>query len=274
MRLWVQGLKGFQGLPGVPGRPGYPGPPGRQGPPGTSLNMTLTQLKDQVYQSDKPNHSLLQSLLESLQLELRLILDPPDGSKERPATTCLELWLCHPDYTSGMYYIDPNQGSAGDALLAYCSFSGHFTQTCLHPRDPQLPMKAWMEDSTEEGSFLWLSRMDRGFQFDYPGASVVQLRFLKLQSSTAVQKLTYSCHPGHGLGQAGRDVKFLTNTGKQSYLGQLSDCEPAEETGSVVREAIFEFEDLQLLPLRDVALMSRANSTHRFSFTMGPLCFS
>lgn len=55
--------------------------------------------------SDKPNYPLIQTVLDSLQLELRLLLDPPDGTKERPATTCLELWLCHPEFTSGQSHL-------------------------------------------------------------------------------------------------------------------------------------------------------------------------
>ncbi|XP_072227829.1 collagen alpha-1(II) chain-like [Leuresthes tenuis] len=227
-----------------------------------------------MYVSDKPNYPLLQTLLDSLQQELRLMLDPPDGSKEHPATTCLELWLSHPEYGSGMYYIDPNQGSSADALLAYCSFSSSSKQTCLHPQDSQLPMKAWMEESSEEGSFQWLSRQDQGFQFHYPGSNVVQMRFLRLHSTTAVQRVTYSCHPGHRLGQMDREVKFLTDTRKQSYLGMLQDCMAGEETASSSRESVFEFEDLQLLPLRDVALMGGGNFTHQFGFTVGPVCFS
>lgn len=50
------------------------------------------------------------------------------------------------------------------------------------------------------------------------------MRFLRLHSNTAVQKVTYSCHPGHRLGQSDRDVKFLADTKKQSYLGALKDC--------------------------------------------------
>lgn len=236
--------------------------------------MTLTQLKALMYMSDRPNYPLLQTLLDSLQRELRLMLDPPDGSKEHPATTCLELWACHPGYSSGMYYIDPNQGSTADALLAYCSFSSTSKQTCLHPRDSQLPIKAWMEELSDEGSYQWLSRLERGFQFYYPGANVVQMRFLRLHSHTAVQNMTFSCHPGHRLGQTDRDVKFLTDSRKQSYLGALKDCVPGEETPSGPRESVFEFEDLDLLPLRDVALMGGANVTHQFGFNVGPVCFS
>lgn len=61
-------------------------------------------------------------------------------------------------------------------------------------------------------------------QFYYPGANVVQMRFLRLHSSTAVQTVTFSCHPGHRLGQTHRDIKFLTDTKKQSYLGEIRDC--------------------------------------------------
>ncbi|KAM6986164.1 collagen alpha-1(II) chain-like [Aplochiton taeniatus] len=227
-----------------------------------------------MYVSDKPNYPLIQTLLESLQQDLRLLVDPPDGSKQHPATTCLELWLCHPNYASGMYYIDPNQGNPSDALLAYCHFSGTATQTCLHPQDSQVPIKAWLEDSPSGGSFQWLSRLEHGFQFYYTGASVVQLRFLKLQSSTAVQKVTYSCHPGHRLGLLDRDVKFLTDTRRQSYLGTLKDCVPGEEMETGARESVFEFEDLNLLPVRDVAVMEGDDFAHRFGFTIGPVCFS
>lgn len=41
-------------------------------------------------------------------------------------------------FSAGMYYIDPNQGSPSDALLAYCSFSSASKQTCVHPRDSQV----------------------------------------------------------------------------------------------------------------------------------------
>lgn len=236
--------------------------------------MTLSELKELMYVSDRPNYPLLQSLLESLSQDLRLLLDPPDGSKEHPATTCLELWFCHPHYPSGMYYIDPNQGSPGDALLAYCNFSGAATQTCLHTTLPQMPTKAWLRDSVTEGSFQWLSRLEDGFQFFYPGASVVQMRFLRLQSRTAVQKITYSCHPGHRLGQTETDVKFLADTRRQSYLGTLKNCVSAEEMESSPRESVFEFEDLDLLPVRDVAVLEGGNFTHQFGFTVGPVCFS
>lgn len=50
--------------------------------------------------------------------------------------------------------------------------------------------------------------------------------------------------------------------------------QPGEETDSGARESVFEFEDLQLLPLRDLALMGGGNVTFQFGFTIGPVCFS
>lgn len=39
---------------------------------------------------------------------------------------------------AGFYYIDPNQGSPIDALLAYCKFSESSAETCLHPSTAQV----------------------------------------------------------------------------------------------------------------------------------------
>lgn len=68
-------------------------------------------VQDLMYVSDKPNYHVVQTVLDSLQQELRLLLDPPDGSKEHPATTCLELWLCHPEYSSGQFPKQSNSTS-------------------------------------------------------------------------------------------------------------------------------------------------------------------
>lgn len=51
-------------------------------------------------------------------------------------------------------------------------------------------------------------------------------------------------------------------------------CQPGEEASPGPRESVFEFEDLQLLPLRDVAVTAGQNFTHHFRFTFGPVCFS
>lgn len=268
-----KGLKGYSGLPGPKGQRGLLGPPGPPGPPG-SLNLTLTQLKDLTFLSDKPNYPLISTLLEALQRDLRFFIDPPDGTKEHPATTCLELMLSYPNFSSGMYYIDPNQGSSADAFLVYCNLSSG-GQTCLPPMQPQVPMRPWLRD-TRPDSFTWLSSKDGGFQFDYTGTGVVQMRFLRLNSKIAKQNITFSCQPNSQQGSSEREIKFLADSRKQSFLGTFRDCEPTGGLDTGPRESVFQFEteDLELLPIRDLALFGHSDMTDEFQFTIGHVCFS
>lgn len=77
--------------------------------------------QDIMYQSDGPNYPLIRTLLNSLQQDLRLFIDPPDGTKERPATTCLELMICHPNYTDGITLIHHSHFTYGPCLIAHTS---------------------------------------------------------------------------------------------------------------------------------------------------------
>uniref|UniRef100_A0A671S4T4 Fibrillar collagen NC1 domain-containing protein n=2 Tax=Sinocyclocheilus anshuiensis TaxID=1608454 RepID=A0A671S4T4_9TELE len=227
-----------------------------------------------MYLSDKSNYPLLKTLLDSLQQDLRFFIDPPDGTKEHPASTCLELMLSHPNLSSGMYYIDPNQGSPADALLVYCNFSAG-GQTCLPPLQPQIPMKSWLKDTMPD-SFTWLSAIDGGFQFDYMETGVVQMRFLRLNSKFVKQNITFSCQPNSHQGSNERDIKFLADSRRQSFLGTLLDCEPVGSPDTGPRESVFQFEteDLELLPVRDLALFGHSDTTEQFEFTVGQVCFS
>ncbi|XP_048861252.1 collagen alpha-1(II) chain-like [Brienomyrus brachyistius] len=212
--------------------------------------------------------------LNTLHRDLRLLLEPPDGTKEHPATTCLELWLCHPYLTNGFYYIDPNQGSPADAFAVYCNFTAG-VKTCLSARNAQVPEKAWLKDTGSGETFHWLSTLENGFEFEYPGASVVQLRFLRLYSRSATQNVTYSCTPGSIQSHQERKVHFLADTRKHSYLRVLNDCEHSDTMQSGLRESVFHFdsEDLDLLPLRDLAVFGGSNFTQKYGFTIGPVCF-
>ncbi|KAM7416837.1 hypothetical protein PAMA_018757 [Pampus argenteus] len=226
-----------------------------------------------MYMSDEPNYILVQTLLDDLQRDLRWFINPPDGSKQHPATTCLELWLAHPNSPNGMYYIDPNHGSPADAFQVYCDFIAE-PKTCLSPVQPQVPVKAWLKDSGSNMSFHWLSRVEDGFQFEYLGADVVQMRFLKLNSRLSTQTITYSCQQGSRQSHTEREVKFMADTRTHSYLGELRDCVPSEEPGAQKSVFQFESEDLQLLPLRDLAVFGNKELTEEFGFTIGPACFS
>lgn len=46
----------------------------------------------------------------------------------------------------------------------------------------------------------------------------------------------------------------------------------AKEEDPGPRESVFQFEDMDLLPLRDIGILG--NSSYEFGFTIGPVCFS
>lgn len=118
---------------------------------------------------------------------------------------------------------------------------------------PQVPVKAWLKDSQED-SFTWLSRTEQGFQvcctqssgdllpfpdlfflcfdlfyslflkFEYTETSVVQMRFLRLNSKQVTQNITFSCGQGSRQGSSEREIKFLADSRRQSFLGTFRDC--------------------------------------------------
>ncbi|NWU93481.1 CO1A1 protein, partial [Upupa epops] len=113
-------------------------------------------------------------------------------------------------------------------------------------------------------------------QLEYAGASSVQLRFLRLHSRWATQKISYSCRPApqQDQPQPEKEIRFLTDTREQSYGASLQGC--MLDNDSSITDTIFQFstEDLSLLPLRDLAVFHNGDASHQFGFTVGPVCFS
>ena len=60
----------------------------------------------------------------------------PDGGKASPAKTCRDLHTSFPEKKSGDYWIDPNEGSAMDAIQVYCRFET--LETCLMPEKEEV----------------------------------------------------------------------------------------------------------------------------------------
>ncbi|NXI61931.1 CO1A1 protein, partial [Anseranas semipalmata] len=113
-------------------------------------------------------------------------------------------------------------------------------------------------------------------QLEYAGASAVQLRFLRLHSRLAAQKVSYSCSPAphQGWPQPEKEIRFLADSREQSYVATLQGCLLDNE--SSITDTIFQFttEELSLLPLRDLAVFHNGDASHQFGFTVGPVCFS
>ncbi|NWW08275.1 CO1A1 protein, partial [Oreocharis arfaki] len=113
-------------------------------------------------------------------------------------------------------------------------------------------------------------------QLEYAGASPVQLRFLRLHSHRASQKVSYSCRPApeRGRPQPEKEIRFLADSRDHSYAASLQGCLLDNE--SSITDTIFQFstEELWLLPLRDLAVFHNGDASHQFGFTVGPVCFS
>ncbi|NXO85224.1 CO5A3 protein, partial [Sitta europaea] len=110
-------------------------------------------------------------------------------------------------------------------------------------------------------------------QLEYAGASAVQLRFLRLHSRRAAQKVSYSCTPAPQP-QPHKEIRFLADSRDHSYAASLHGCLLDNE--SSITDTIFQFstEELGLLPLRDLAVFHNGDASHQFGFTVGPVCFS
>ncbi|NXD51201.1 CO5A3 protein, partial [Corvus moneduloides] len=132
---------------------------------------------------------------------------------------------------------------------------------------------AWWEHSPLQAAPA--SRLSL-LQLEYAGASPVQLRFLRLHSHRAAQKVSYSCRPApeRGRPQPDKEIRFLADSRDHSYAASLQGCLLDNE--SSITDTIFQFstEELWLLPLRDLAVFHNGDTSHQFGFTVGPVCFS
>lgn len=112
----------------------------------------------------------------------------PDGTQKSPARMCRDLRMGHPAWKSGtwnveicekekkssglahecclsgMYWVDPNQGSTLDAIKVHCNMETG--ETCIYPTESSIPMKNWyLSKSMKEKKHVWFSEsMTGGFQ--------------------------------------------------------------------------------------------------------------
>uniref|UniRef100_A0A8C4Q3K4 Fibrillar collagen NC1 domain-containing protein n=1 Tax=Eptatretus burgeri TaxID=7764 RepID=A0A8C4Q3K4_EPTBU len=68
--------------------------------------------------------------------------------------------MCHPDWESGEYWIDPNEGSSIDAIKMYCNMETR--ETCLYAIPRTVPRKQWW--TAKDRKHVWFAdAMDGGF---------------------------------------------------------------------------------------------------------------
>lgn len=59
------------------------------------------------------------------------------------------LWCC----VAGEYWIDPNQGSARDAIKVHCNMETG--ETCISANPPNVPRKTWWTSSSTVLKPIW-----------------------------------------------------------------------------------------------------------------------
>lgn len=210
----MAGIVGPRGPPGNDGKlgpMGPAGPPGPPGPPGDGIgydaaalaallghgqmsntkgpdpNMGDEPMKfNKIFDlTDEERRKLVETAYEKLKATFGTF-KKPDGKQSSPAKTCRDLFAAYPEFTSGHYWIDPNEGDVRDAILVYCD--AKTKSTCVLPQPLRTKELHHIGDEKE----VWLGEMEAGMKITYKADSN-QIGFLQLLSASASQNITYNC---------------------------------------------------------------------------------
>jgi len=221
--------------------------------------------------------------LESLKQDLTMLKEPM-GTNDNPARSCKDLWLAHPEFPNGNYFIDPNGGCAKDAIQVQCNLEKEGI-TCIQPQSRKFKPNKFKKSKVGD----WFSEDPaKGFKFNY-GVSDPQLKFLRLLSATAEQKFTYNCVNSIGwfdevnsnhdkaltlLGWNDESISYKANYEKfESRLKVIKDdCSSGSENGNVQLE--LNTSDVDLLPFKDYKSGDFGEKNQKHGFVLGEVCFS
>jgi len=186
------------------------------------------------------------------------------GSKDEPAESCADLFQMKPTLKSGDYWIDPNAGSAHDAVLVHCNATTY--ETCIWPKVPNVDSQEYNGNN----KYVWVNReVNQEDQIAY-AASHIQIKMLRVKSERVRQNITYNCFNSNA------KLRVLTDKDETSNIKDLADvvsdeCKLKDNTW---RRSVFEIDtdDLETLPVQDIAIKASANE--KFGFNVGPVCFS
>ncbi|XP_078378137.1 uncharacterized protein LOC144661308 isoform X1 [Oculina patagonica] len=275
------GDRGRVGAEGPPGDPGPPGPPGEQGIPGKASTSWIYE--NQIQQNKGPGFRLYSTEEQGeSSAELNYLrglgnviyfYKSQHGTRLSPARSCRELHLEHPDYPSGKYWIDPNEGCTSDAEYVYCDFERG--ASCVFPKnqkvnDPDAKPFQWMSERLTEAELINYNMIP------------VQMTFLRLLSRSVSQNITYHCYNSHAWkDEESRTIKLqgdnemeLTSFAKTKPVVLKNECKAAD---NVWHQTVLEFNttEKEALPIVDVAPFDINNSKKKkeFFLEVGPVCF-
>ncbi|CAH2316192.1 collagen alpha-1(XXVII) chain [Pelobates cultripes] len=267
------GDKGTQGDIGIPGPRGPPGPRGKPGPPGPPLFVDSFRQEDisaafqALMDSNGPSYRSTDfavldhggEIFKTLHYLSSLIqsIKNPLGTRDNPARVCRDLMNCQQKMSDGTYWIDPNVGCSSDTIEVTCNFT-QGGLTCLRP--------------------ITTTKLE----FD---VGRVQMNFLHLLSSEAVQHITIHCLNLPVWGQASSDklsqnaVRFKAWNGQIFEAGgqfqpevRVDDCKLRDGRW---HQTIFTFrsQDPTLLPIVDVLNLPQTSPGKNLHLEVGSVCF-
>lgn len=207
-----------------------------------------------------------------------------EGTRKDPARTCRDLFDWYPFKESGLYWVDPSEGSADDAFLVHCNKTS--METCVYPRMSNIPSSETTYQGADEYKWVMADLRDEdGIEY---ASSIPQMKMLQLLSRRARQNFTYHCKNSHALHkQNGKvvlhPIKIMldneqphlvsTTTRKIRMFTIKDECDIKDhEWGKTVFEVKSAKSDH--LPVYDIAAFDIGDKTEQFGIDIGPVCFS
>jgi len=293
------GPPGDNGIPGLAGAPGTAGPPG---PPGDMSGILTGKMWDRFNggqkgpsrwyrkrrstddvksdEDDEKDNEIDALINRSYNLfknftaiwdivTKKFVKHEGLGSKESPAPSCADLFKLKPTLRSGDYWIDPNAGSNHDAVLVHCNAVNH--ETCIYPKNPVVD-----NDKHYDGvdSYMWIMKdiMEEPYGMEY-AANIVQIKMIRLLSERSRQNVTYHCKNSNSVLRVMTDDETVTDMTKLDAKVITDECKIKDNTW---RKSVYEIEteDLETLPIVDIAAKDIGDKDEEFGLEVGPICFS
>lgn len=252
------------------------------------LNVKSNRKRRDVIDDDTYDYTVGNGLeeifaaLESLKQDLTMLREPM-GTNDNPARSCKDLWLAHPEFPNGQYFIDPNGGCARDAIQVHCNLEKEGI-TCIQPKEKKFKTNKFKKSKVGN----WFSEDSKvGFKFSY-GVSDPQFKFLRLLSATAEQKFVYHCQNSIGWYDSNSDnynkaltllgwndelISYKANVDKFDYSLKVikDECQSGSGNGKVELE--LNTNQVDLLPFKDYKSEDFGDKNQKHGFNLGEVCF-
>jgi hypothetical protein len=178
--------------------------------------------------------------------------------------------LCHPGMESGPKYIDPNMGEHSDKFIVDCDFEKKNVETCIRPKQTTFTSKM---DSVDAWKYL-ISDLNTNDKIEYD-ADTVALRYMRLNSMSVRQNITYKCVNQHAM-----TPHVMVKTAEGAEVGSDSALldvlkDECSKLDGKVHSAVFELKtkNLAALPITDIKIRNVLKAGE-FEIELGPICFS